>query len=91
MAIGAVLHATWFKSARDDLAAAKDLADYNELSKPFTTRRAVVATMYGVGAATIATGIILKYTVFKDRKESPVAVGAAFGEGGGMVTLGWSH
>ena len=64
---------------------------YAEWSPRFDTRRNVVIGMYGVGAATIAAGIILKYTVFKERKESPVAVGAAFGEGGGMVTLGWSH
>lgn len=93
MAIGAVLHATWFKSARDDLSNAATLTEYNEISATgkFESRRKVVLGMYGVGAATIAAGIILKYTVFKDRKESPVAVGAAFGEGGGMVTLGWSH
>lgn len=94
MAAGAIMQATWFKSARDQLVRASDTGNsmlYAEWSPRFDTRRNVVIGMYGVGAATIATGIILKYTVFKERKESPVAVGAAFGEGGGMVTLGWSH
>lgn len=93
MAIGAVLHATWFKNARDALANAATKTEYDAISDngKFESRRSVVIGMYGVGAATIAAGIILKYTVFKERKESPVAVGATFGEGGGMVTLGWSH
>ncbi len=89
--IGGILHATWFKSARDNLVRASDAQNelqYNEWSTRFDTRRSVVIGSYGVGLATVITGMVLKYTMFKG-KETTVTLGAKLRDGGGLVTLGW--
>ena len=86
--IGGILQATWFKSARDVLNDTRDQAVYDSWSDKFDTRRAVVISTYGVGLATVITGMVLKYTIFKG-KENTVTLGAKLREGGGFVTLGW--
>ncbi len=86
--IGGIVQATWFKSARDAMTNATDIAVYNDWSAKFDTRRGVVIGTYGVGLATVITGMVLKYTVFKG-KENSVTLGAKLREGGGFVTLGW--
>lgn len=89
--IGGIVHATWFRTARDNLVRANDTqneARYNDWSDRFDTRRSVVIATYGVGLATVITGMVLKYTVFKG-KESSVTLGAKLRDGGGLVTLGW--
>jgi hypothetical protein len=86
--IGGILHATWFKSVRDDMVDEKDRNAYNALSDKFDISRGVVIGTYGVGLATVITGMVLKYTMFKG-KESSVTLGARLRDGGGMVTLGW--
>ncbi len=89
--IGGILHATWFKAARDNLVRADDAdnaTQYKIWSDKFDTRRGVVIGTYGVGLATVITGMVLKYTVFKG-KESSVTLGARLRDGGGLVTLGW--
>lgn len=89
--IGGILHATWFKSARDNLVRANEAKNelrYDEWSPRFDTRRGVVIATYGVGLATVITGMVLKYTMFKG-KESSVTLGARLRDGGGLVTLGW--
>ena len=89
--IGGILHATWFKTARDNLVRADDAdnaTQYKIWSDKFDTRRGVVIGTYGVGLATVITGMVLKYTVFKG-KESSVTLGARLRDGGGLVTLGW--
>lgn len=91
--VGAALHLFYFRPIKDDLQAASDANDqqeYNKLSPKFDTRRNVTIAVYGVGAATLVTGLILKFTVFK-QKESPVQVSVTPHEGGGMVSVGWQR
>jgi hypothetical protein len=90
--VGGAMHVFWFKPARDDLANAKTKADYDTIdeTQKFEKRRNVTIGVYAVGAATLLTGVILKYTVFKD-KESPVALSVLPQDGGGMVSVGWTH
>ncbi len=91
--IGAILHATYYKNAHDKLADARSAGD-EETSGPLTDKwsraRAITISVYGVGAATLITGVILKATVFK-QKEAPVAVGVLPTDGGGMVSVEWSR
>ena len=89
--IGGIVHATWFKTARDSLVEAnenKNQLQYSDWSGKFDTRRSVVIATYGVGLATVITGMVLKYTVFKGQ-EASVTFGAKLRDGGGVVTLGW--
>jgi hypothetical protein len=90
---GVVFHLLW-KSSRD--AMIQDSKDNNITAfesdgKAFDTRRGATIALYSAGAVTIAAGVILKYTLFKHREESPVQVGATAGNGGGMLTIGWSQ
>ena len=87
---GAALHLFYFKPVRDDLKAAPDKATYDQLSSKFDTRRNVTIAVYGLGAATVLTGLILELTVFKTH-ESPVQVALTPHEGGGVVSVGWSR
>lgn len=89
---GAGYHLFVFGGTRSDLAAASDGGDlvrYDELSKDFDSQRATTIALYGVGAAVIATGAILKYTLFKHR-EVP-RIGTAPTRGGGLVVMEWSR
>ncbi len=90
--VGAALHLFYFKPARDDLANAKTQMAYNTLdaTNKFEKRRNITLAVYGVGAATLVTGLILKFTVFK-HKETPVQVGVTPHDGGAVVTVGWSR
>jgi hypothetical protein len=91
--VGAVLHATYYKSARDKLATARDNGAEKTggtLTDKWTRARAITIGVYGVGAATLITGAILKVTVFK-QKEAPVAVSVMPTDGGGMVSVEWSR
>ncbi|MBL0216564.1 MAG: hypothetical protein IPQ07_22110 [Myxococcales bacterium] len=90
--VGAALHVFYFKPARDDLKDAKTQTDYNTINatNKFEKSRNITLAVYGVGAATLVTGLILKFTVFK-QKEAPVQVGVTPHDGGGVVTVGWSR
>ena len=89
--VGAALHLFYFRPARNDLANTTVLADYNgTLTTKFERSRNITIAVYGIGAATLITGLILKFTVFK-AKESPVEVSVTPHDGGGMVTVGWSR
>ncbi len=96
---GALVHATLFKSARDMLEDANagkmgteesPAALYKKWSSIFDTRKTITIALYGIGAATVITGLVLKYTVFKG-KESPAQLSVVPQEGGGMVSIGWSR
>ncbi|CAN5923528.1 hypothetical protein BH11MYX3_BH11MYX3_23110 [soil metagenome] len=89
---GAALHLLYFKPAHDDLDDAKTQADYDKINgtKEFEKRRNITIAVYGIGAATLVTGLILKLTVFK-QTESSVQVSVMPHDGGGMVQLGWSR
>ena len=91
--VGAILHLTLYKSARDKLANARDMGlekTGGNLTDKWSRARAITIGVYGVGAATIVAGLILKATVFK-QKEAPVAVSVVPTDGGGMVSVGWSR
>lgn len=90
---GALVHALWFKPSRDQLVEASttgDQAMYDAWSPKFDTRRNVTIALYGLGAAAIATGLVLRYTVFASR-EAPVEVAAQPHAGGAVITLGWTR
>lgn len=83
---GAGYHLLAFKPARDDLANAADGAEYDRLAGEFDSKRTTTIALYGIGAAAIATGVVLKYTLFKHEERAPM-LGAAPVNGGGLVVL----
>lgn len=89
--VGAALHLFYYKPARDDLASTKNMAAYNgALTDKWRTRRAVTIGVYGLGAATLLTGLVLNVTVFKQKTgESSTQVSVTPTDGGGMVNVGW--
>jgi hypothetical protein len=91
---GGAYHMIAFKPARDDLAAASkdnDQARYDELEAAFDSKRRNTFVLYGVGAAVVATGVVLKYTVYKDKPEQAPRVGVGVAPGGGMLVMEWSR
>jgi hypothetical protein len=96
LVIGGVLHATYYKSAYDDLNAVskgmsgENAVTYGQKLGPWQTARDVTIGVYAAGAVTLGVGIILKYTVYKDHEEAP-AVAIVPTSGGGMVSLGFTR
>lgn len=91
---GAGYHLLVFKGTRDDLAAASDANDttrYDQLAGDFDSQRMTTIALYGVGAAVIATGVVLKYTLYKDQPERAPRLGVGPMRDGGLVTLEWSR
>lgn len=91
--VGAILHATYYRGAREDLATARDNGmeeDGGPLTDSWSRARGVTIGVYAAGAATILAGVVLKATVFQN-KEAPVAVGVLPTDGGGMVSVEWSR
>jgi hypothetical protein len=77
--------------ARDKLVEAKktnNSALYDDWSPKFDRRRLITIGLYSAGAIAIATGLVLRATVFKST-EAQVAVAPT--TGGGMLTLAWSR
>ncbi len=90
---GAASHLLWYKSKRDDLETAGNAGntdEYNRILPKYNTARGVTIALYGVGAATVITGLILNFTVFKG-KEAPAQVSVVPTNDGGMLTVGWSR
>jgi hypothetical protein len=91
--VGAIVHATAFNTAANNLQVAHDTGNtqlYDEWSPKFDSRRTGVIALYGVGALTIGAGVVLNLTVFKHSR-SPVEISAVPTTGGGMVSLGWTR
>jgi hypothetical protein len=86
--VGAGYHIGAYAPLRSDLTEAMTPDDYNALRPKVSSRRTTTLALYGVGAAAIATGFILRATVFA---RSSVLVGAEATDGGGMITLGWQR
>jgi hypothetical protein len=87
---GVAYHLLAFKKTRDDLAAATaagDTAAYDALSDRFDARRRNTILLYGAGTVLVATGIVLRYTLFHD-PEAPVAA-LAVTPGGAVATVEW--
>jgi len=77
--------------ARDKLVQAEAMnnsALYNDWSPKFDQRRLITIGLYGAGAIAIATGLVLRATVFEST-ETHVAVAPTVG--GGMLTFAWSR
>lgn len=90
---GGILHATYYKKAREKLADARAAGmekTGGNLTDKWSRARALTIGVYSVGAATLLTGVILKATVFK-QKEAPVAVSVTPTDGGGLVSVEWSR
>lgn len=88
---GAGYHLVKFKGTRDDLDAATTNEEYDALASRFDSQRATTIALYGVGAAVIATGVVLKYTLFKGQPERAPRVGATPTRDGGMLVVEWSR
>jgi len=91
-AVGGVLDATWYKSARDTLASTPTTppGNYNSAESTWSRDRNVVIACYVAGGLAAVTGVVLKYTVFK-HTEHPPAVSVAPIDNGGVVSFGWSR
>ncbi len=92
--VGAVAyHLFAFRPVRNDLANATSTAEYDASSSKFDSRRTVTLALYGVGAVVAVTGLVLRYTVFKDeRRESPRLTAGLASSGQGMVVgVEWSR
>jgi hypothetical protein len=77
--------------ARDKLVEAEAMnnaALYADWSPKFDQRRLITIGLYGAGAIAIATGLVLRATVFNSN-ETHVAVTPT--TGGGMLTFAWSR
>jgi len=87
---GGAYHLFVFKPTRARLVDATDSTpdpdQYDTYSKKFDTQRTVTIAMYGVGAAVLVTGIVLRVTKYR---ESPVRVG--FVNRGAVVALEWQR
>jgi len=87
---GLASHLFLLQPVRDDLAAAAsahDEPEYRRLESRFDTRRTLTIGLYAAGGLAIATGFILRYTVFK-RAETPAQLSIAPQPGGAVVS--WS-
>ena len=88
---GALVHTLGLAPARDMLVNADATGDqglYMRYSATFDRDRALAIGLYGAGALAIATGFVLRATVFK-APEAQVAITPT--TGGGMLTLSWSR
>jgi hypothetical protein len=89
--VGAGLHLFWYKPARDDLAETTDRGMYDgKLTDKWSRSRNITIGVYALGGATLLTGLILNFTVFK-REESAPQVSVTPTTGGGMLSVGWSR
>jgi hypothetical protein len=86
--VGGALHLFYYKPARDNLASTT-VAQCPNCESDWSTARSVTIAVYGLAAATVVTGLVLKLTVYKDR-DAPT-VGIVPTNGGGMLAVGWSR
>ncbi len=91
VAIGGVLDATWYSSARTKLAndVVGDM-NFSDDHDAWHNRRNVVIGCYAGGAVVIGVGLVLARTIFKVPDEAP-AVSFVPDRGGGLVTVGWTR
>jgi tetratricopeptide (TPR) repeat protein len=87
-AVGATFHVL-ASHTRDRLQSEPDPDAYYTDLDTFKQRRGIAIGGYAVGAATMATALVLGVTVFR-RPERP-QVSAALAPGGALVTVGWSR
>jgi tetratricopeptide (TPR) repeat protein len=85
---GATFHVLAWRT-RDHLAKTTDPDDYFAKRDTFKLERTVAIGAYGVGALTIATGLILGHTLFR-HSEGP-QISAELTPRGASVLVGWSR
>lgn len=91
IAVGAVIHATWYRSELQELEAAQSPPDpdrYFAHADSYRTARYVTVGLYGAGALTVIAGLVLHAT---SRDEQGARVSVVPTRGGGMVSVGWSR
>jgi tetratricopeptide (TPR) repeat protein len=88
VAVGGVFHAMAGQT-RKDIETTSDPDVYFAGRDTFETRRAVAIGAYAAGAVTMATGLILRLTVYR-RPDMP-QISAAVAPGGAMVAVEWSR
>lgn len=92
---GAGFHVFAFKPVRDRLIDATDdtpdpaLYDANEGS--FETRRAVTIALYGLGAAAVITGLVLRAGRYGDEPDRAARITLGATDGGAVVGVEWSR
>jgi tetratricopeptide (TPR) repeat protein len=86
--VGVTAHVLAWRT-RGDMESAPDADSYFDDRDTFRGQRTVAIGAYAVGAATMATALVLGVTVFR-RPEAP-HVSAAPTQGGALVTVGWSR
>ena len=82
---GGIYHAAELAPVRATLAGARDPVTYDRNSATFDRRREITLGLYAVGAAAAITGVVLHYTMFRDRRESPVQVTGALADHGAIM------
>ncbi len=85
--LGVVHHVLLTRPSRDRLAGSTN-ASYDLARDEFLSRRRLTLALYGIGVLSVATGLVLRYTVFK-RDQPSVEIGATANHGGASVTIGW--
>ncbi len=93
---GVLVHVLAFKPARDKLVDATnpgmpDPALYDEYSSKFDSRRNLTMALYGAGAALALTGIVLRYTVFRDRTTESPRLTSDLGSGRVLLGVEWAR
>lgn len=81
-AVGVAVHATWYRSERDELQEASDTGDvfrYDAHVDDYTNARNVTVGLYGLGAVTAIVGLALH-----------LRVSAQPTRGGAVVAVGWA-
>jgi hypothetical protein len=96
LAAGLAYHTLALSPVRDELAAAADpnapdLARYDRYSATFDRRRAVTYGLYGAGGALLLTGVVLRYTVYRDAPERAPHVSAHVGGGTTTLAVEWQR
>ena len=93
---GATAHVLAWRT-RGDMESAPDADSYFDSRDTFRVQRAVAIGAYAVGAATMATALVLGVTVFRrpesqaGRADGAPRVSAVPTQGGALVTVGWSR
>lgn len=85
IAAGVVVNATFYLSARDQLAESTTPAEYQRRESAYDISRTVMFGLYGVGAAAAITGIVF-FALDRDREPTIATVPI---RGGGIIALEW--
>lgn len=90
--LGAIVHATWYKSELDELEAAQnppDVQRYDAHVDAYEQARYVTVGLYAVGAATVVVGAVLHATRKPDETGPTVSLRPT--NGGGIFAVEWSR